>query len=77
MRRFVIGSYDPGTLPRRKWLQNRLKNAVSAMLWMELRTMKFTRMRNDSSEDTGNVDIEGDDTSDIDSDGEFLAFYDV
>ena len=47
------------------------------MLWMELRMMKFTRMRNDSSEDTGNVDIEGDDTSDIDSDEEFLAFYDA
>ena len=31
----------------------------------------------DSSEDTSNVEIEEDDTSDIDSDGEFLAFYDV
>ena len=31
----------------------------------------------DSSEDTGNVEIEEDDTSDIESDKEFLAFCDV
>ena len=31
----------------------------------------------DTSEDTGNVEIEEDDTSDIDSDEEFLAFYDA
>ena len=31
----------------------------------------------DSSKDTGNVEIEEDDTSDIDSDEEFLAFYDA
>ena len=31
----------------------------------------------DSSEDTGSVEIEQDDTSDIDSDEEFLAFYDL
>ena len=31
----------------------------------------------DSSEDTGNVKIEEDNTSDIDSDEEFLAFYDA
>ena len=31
----------------------------------------------DSSEDTGNVKIEEDNTSDIDSDEEFLAFFDV
>ena len=31
----------------------------------------------DSSEDTSHVEIEEDDTSDIDSEGEFLAFYDL
>ena len=31
----------------------------------------------DSSEDTSNVNIEEDDTSDSDSDEEFLAFYDA
>ena len=31
----------------------------------------------DSSEDTSNVEIGEDDTSDIDNDEEFLAFYDV
>ena len=31
----------------------------------------------DSSEDISNVELEEDDTSDIDSDEEFLAFFDV
>ena len=31
----------------------------------------------DSSEDISNVELEEDDTSDIDSDEEFLAFYDL
>ena len=31
----------------------------------------------DSSEDTGNTETEEDNTSDIDSDEEFLAFYDA
>ena len=31
----------------------------------------------DPLEDTSNVEIEEDDTSDIDSDEEFLAFYDA
>ena len=31
----------------------------------------------DSSEDTGNAEIEEDDTSDMDSDKEFLVFYDA
>ena len=31
----------------------------------------------ETSEDTGNTEIEEDDTSDTDSDKEFLAFYDV
>ena len=31
----------------------------------------------DSSENTGNIKIEEEDTSGIDSDQEFLAFYDV
>ena len=47
------------------------------MLWTELKMMKFTRTRNDSSEDIGHVEIEEDDPSDIDSDEELLAFYDV
>ena len=47
------------------------------MLWMELRMMKFTGMKkSDSSEDSGNVEIEEGDTSDIDSEEEFLAFCD-
>ena len=36
----------------------------------------YRNEESDSSEDTGNVEIE-DDTSDTDSDKEFLAFYDV
>ena len=44
---------------------------------MELRMTKFTRWESDSSEDTGNVETEQDDTSDTDSDKEFLAFYDA
>ena len=40
--------------------------------------MKFTGMKkSDSSEDTSNIEIEEEDTSGIDSDQEFLAFYDV
>lgn len=35
----------------------------------------FQDEKSDSSEDTGNADIEEGDTSDVDSD-EFLAFYD-
>ena len=31
----------------------------------------------DSPEDNGNVEVEEDDTFDIDSDEEFLAFYDA
>ena len=31
----------------------------------------------DSSEDTGNIEIDEDGTSDIDSDEEFFAFYDA
>ena len=42
---------------------------------MELRTIEIYRgEESDSSEDTGNVEIEEDDTSDIDSDEEFLPF---
>ena len=33
--------------------------------------------KSDSSENIGNAEIEDDDTSDIDSDEEFLAFYDA
>ena len=42
---------------------------------MELRMTKFTRWESDSSEDTGNVEIEEDDTFNIGNDKEFLAFY--
>ena len=45
---------------------------------MELRTIEIYRgEESDSSEDTGNVEIEEDDTADTESDKEFLAFCDV
>ena len=48
------------------------------MLWMELKTMKFTGMRKVTLQKIReNVKIEEDNTSDIDSDEEFLAFFDV
>ena len=53
------------------------ENAAPAMLWMELRMMKFTRMGKVTSEDTSNVEIEEYNIFDIDSDEEFLAFYDA
>ena len=63
-------------LSRRKWLGNCLKkcnisNAVDGTEDSEI------YWDDETSEDTGNTEIEEDDTSDTDSDKEFLAFYDV
>ena len=62
-------------MSRRKWLWNHFKKCgISDAIDGTESNEIYWDEESDSSEDISNVELEEDDTSDIDSDEEFLAF---